>query len=276
MRCGSSRAKLERADILRRIRVALYAAAEVFRRLPAPAARVGCKGGGDPVTEADAAADEVLRRVLLRDGEGWLSEETPDDLSRLQKSRVWVVDPLDGTREFLSGISEWCVSVGFVEDGRAVAGGVLNPQTGEIFLGAQGAGMTYNGKPAGVSDRSSLEGALVLASRSEFGRGEWERFRGAPFIVRPTGSVAYRLALVAAGKADATWTLVPKNEWDVAAGVALVLGAGGCVYSSKGAPPTFNTRGSLLSWLVAHPPALFGSLDLYLGIASPPGVALPR
>ncbi len=88
------------------------------------------------MTEADHAVDAVLRQNLLRDGEGWLSEESVDDPLRLQCSRVWVVDSLDGTREFVKGILEFCASIGFVENGCPVAGGIYNPATDETFLGS--------------------------------------------------------------------------------------------------------------------------------------------
>src|SRR5208282_31174 len=165
----------------------------------------------------------------LRQGEGWLSEETADNASRLDKSRVWVVDPLDGTREFVLGLPEFCVSIGFVENGKPVAGGIYNPATRETFLGAIDTGVLYNGKPCAPSQRTSLEDALVLASRSEVKRGDWKQFENTAFTTKAMGSVAYKLALVSAGLADVTFTLTPKNEWDVAAGAALVLSAGGFV-----------------------------------------------
>ena len=94
------------------------------------------------------------------------------------------------------GIPEFCVSIGFVENGRPVAGGICNPATNEIFLGSVESGVTYNGKPSQTSQRRSLEGALVLASRSEVNRGEWKPFEDAAFEIRAMGSVAYKLALV--------------------------------------------------------------------------------
>jgi myo-inositol-1(or 4)-monophosphatase len=138
-----------------------------------------------------------------------------------------------------------------VENGRAIAGGVSNPATGEIFLGSLESGLTYNGKPARASVRTMIEGAAILASRSEVRKGEWESFRNTPVMVRPMGSVAYKLALVAAGLADATWTLTPKHEWDVAAGVALIHAAGGFAECLDKSTPTFNNRSSLFSGLVA-------------------------
>src|SRR5712671_2805 len=209
-------------QILERIRAALDASRAVFARFTPGAIETEYKVGHDPVTEADRALDAVLRRELLRDGEGWLSEESVDDPVRLKCSRVWVVDPLDGTREFVKGIPEFCVSIGFVEDGRPVAGGIYNPATDETFLGSIDSGVTYNGRPSQPSQRSTLDGALILASRSEVNRGEWRRFENAGLNIRPMGSVAYKLALVSVGLADVTFTLTPKNEWDVVAGEALV------------------------------------------------------
>src|SRR5271165_6267829 len=124
------------AETLHRIQSAMEAARVVFSRFTSGAIEAEYKIGHDPVTEADRALDAVLRQELLREGEGWLSEESVDDPIRLQCSRVWVVDPLDGTREFVKGIPEFCVSIGFVEDGRPVAGGIYNPATDETFLGS--------------------------------------------------------------------------------------------------------------------------------------------
>ena len=239
------------AEIVERIHSALQAARSVFDRFTAGAIDAEYKLGHDPVTEADRAVDTLLRKELLRDDEGWLSEESVDDLNRLRMSRVWVVDPLDGTREFVAGIPEYCISVAMVEDGVPVAGGICNPASNEIFLGSLDAGLTYNGKPARPTQRTGLKDALLLASRSETKRGEWKPFEGAGFKIRPMGSVAYKLALVSAGLADATFTLTPKNEWDVAAGAALVKSAGGYVGTLDHQPLRCNNRSPLLSGLIA-------------------------
>ncbi len=244
------------AQILERIQAGLEASRAVFARFTPGAIETEYKIGHDPVTEADRALDAVLRQELLRDGEGWLSEESVDDPIRLQRSRVWVVDPLDGTREFVKGIPEFCVSIGFVENGRPVAGGIYNPATDEVFLGSVESGVTYNGQPAQPSRRRTLDGALILASRSEVKRGEWKPFENAGFEIRPMGSVAYKLALVSAGLADVTFTLTPKNEWDVVAGAALVQSAGGFVSTLEKTDLTANRRDPLLSGLLASGPFL--------------------
>jgi myo-inositol-1(or 4)-monophosphatase len=248
------------SDILTRIEAALEAARIVFSRFTAGAIEAEFKAGHDPVTEADRAVDAVLRQNLLRSGEGWLSEESVDDYSRLDRQHVWVVDPLDGTREFVQGLPEFCVSIGFVENGKPVAGGIYNPATQETFLGAIDSGVTYNGQTARASQRTSLDGALILASRSEVKRGEWQQFENGPFKVQAMGSVAYKLALVSAGLADVTFTLTPKNEWDVVAGAALVQSAGGFVSTLEKANLTANGSDPLLSGLLASGPFLKGKL----------------
>jgi len=243
-------------ETLERIHAALEAGREVLNRFTPGAIDAQYKAGHDPVTEADRTVDDVLRKLLLREGEGWLSEETVDDFSRLDKRRVWVVDPLDGTREFVQGIPEFCVSIAMVENGIPVAGGICNPATDELILGSRETGVTYNGKPAQPSQRRDLHGALVLASRSETKRGEWKRFQSAEFKIRPMGSVAYKLGLVSAGRADITFTLVPKHEWDVAAGAALVLSAGGFVQTLENTDLKCNQKNPLLSGLIACGPYL--------------------
>jgi myo-inositol-1(or 4)-monophosphatase len=238
-------------EIVRRIEAALKAACAALAPFAPGHVVAEYKSRHDPVTEADRIVDRVLRENLQQKGEGWLSEECFDDKTRLQFDRVWIVDPLDGTAEFVAGLPEWCVSIGFVHRHRAVAGGVCNPSTGEVFVGSKALGVTCNGAAARVAQRRKLDGALVLASRSEFDRGQWRRFQQREFAIRPLGSIAYKLALVAAGKADATWTLVPKHEWDIAAGVALVEAAGGFVTTVEGASPTFNNPEPRLSGLIA-------------------------
>jgi myo-inositol-1(or 4)-monophosphatase len=253
------------AEIPERIACALEGARQVLSRFTAGAIEAQYKAGHDPVTEADKTVDAVLRKELLRDGEGWLSEESIDDLARLKASRVWIVDPLDGTREFVAGIPEFCVSVAMVEDGRPIAGGICNPATNEMFLGGISNGVSYNGKPVRVSRRASLNGASVLASRSEIKRGEWKQFENAPFTIRPMGSVAYKLALVSAGLADATFTLTPKHEWDVAAGAALVESAGGVVRTLANSSLRCNSTSPLISGLLASGPNLEQELLALLG-----------
>lgn len=231
-----------------RIVSALQAGAEVYRSRSMDSVRVEKKIGGDPVTDAEREVNDLLHRMLVEEGEGWLSEESADSQGRLTRSRVWLVDPLDGTKEYVSSIPEWCISVALLEEGRLVAAGVMNPATDELYCGTLEAGLLSSNRSNGGQINTCEP--LVLGSRSEVKRGEWARFRESKFRMQPMGSVAYKLALVAAGKADATWTLVPKHEWDVAAGVALVQFSGGLVVGLNGQLPEFNQVEPLLPGLV--------------------------
>ncbi len=218
------------ADVAR-LREALDRAAAVLRRHAAAPIAFSIKRGHGPVTAADHEVDDLLRRMLPAAGEGWLSEETVDDDRRLSCRRVWIVDPIDGTRSFIAGRPEYSISIALVEDGVPLLGGVCNPASGVTVIGGPGIGIEVEGDPKlsfpAVSDR-----LRVLASRSECRDGEWEQWLAQGLLeVLPISSVAYKLALVAAGAADATWTVWPKSEWDIEAGVALVRAVGGCVWA---------------------------------------------
>jgi len=243
-------------DVLVRIRDGLDVAMDIFQDFTPGAVKAETKKGGDPVTEADMAVDTALRELLPQEGEGWLSEETVDDLTRLTKERVWIVDPLDGTKEFVAGIPEWSVSIAYSVAGRIVAAGICNPVTRQRFVGSEGGLVKLNGDVVGINHGDTLVGSTILASRSEVNRGQWQPFANEPFTVIPTGSVAYKLALVAAGKADATFSLAPKNEWDIAAGVFLVELAGGRVTTLDNKKLIFNQKRTLVNGIVAANPAL--------------------
>lgn len=237
---------------LDRIVQALESGGRIYRSRSMGSVRVDRKRGGDLVTDVEREVNQLLFEILVQDGEGWLSEESADNEERLKRSRVWLVDPLDGTKEYVRRIPEWCISIALMEDGVLVCGGIYNPQTDEMFYGSDETGVVCKNSSSvgGMDDEKRPGEVLVLASRSEIARGEWKRFQNRDFRLQPMGSVAYKLALVAAEKADATWTLTPKNEWDVAAGVALLLAARGHVRTSYGFPPTFNNRNTLFPGLV--------------------------
>ena len=206
----------------------------------------------NPVTDADYAADRLLRERLLEllPAAGWLSEETADNPERLEKEYVWVVDPLDGTKEFVMGIPEFTVSVALVQQGHPVLAVILNPVTGEVYSTERGQGVMLNGEPAATSDRAELAGARVDASRSEVKRGEFEPFDD-QVDVNVVGSIAYKLARVAAGQADATWSRGPKNEWDICAGVLLVQEGGGRCVDLDDEPFLFNRSFPKVNGIIA-------------------------
>lgn len=238
----SQRQELERD--LERIESALEQAGHLLQQHAAGTIDYEVKPGHGPVTEADRQADRLLQELLLREGDGWLSEETPDDRPRHGMRRVWMVDPIDGTRSFVAGRPEYSVSIALLLDGRPVLGGVHNPAAGVMVTGGVELGVRVRGDPRLPFGRPGQDAALrVLGSRSEIKGGLWQRWQDDPdLLVLPISSVAYKLALVAAGSADATWTLWPKHEWDVAAGAALVCAAGGSICLPHGMTPRWNQR----------------------------------
>lgn len=194
-----------------------------------------------PVCEADHEVDAILHKHLMtaRPEYGWLSEETADDGSRMTCARTWVVDPIDGTNSYLKGIPEFAVSVALVEHGRPVIAAVFNPANEELFLASLGGGARLNGETIAVTETTGDTDLNILASRSEHREAGWpELFSGC--TVGTVSSIAYKFALVAAGRFDATASVWPKSDWDICAGHLLVEEAGGRVTSIGGAPLVYN------------------------------------
>ena len=210
------------------------------------------------VTKADIEADKILQDHLRSEfpDYGWLSEETKDDDRRLQCSRVWIVDPMDGTREFVMKVPEFVVSVALAENGEVVLGIILNPCTGDLFEAVQGTGTRFNGQSVHCDHR--LDGKPdVEVSRSDI---EKNRFAGyeSHLELRPCGSIAYKLARLAAGQADGTLSVTPKNEWDIAGGVILVTEAGGQVTDLAGDKYRFNQANTLVNGVIAASADAYG------------------
>ena len=212
---------------------------------------------GSEVSEADLALDVALKLALHvpRPDYGWLSEETEDDEERLKCPRVWTVDPIDGTNAFLRHVPEWTVSAALVEDGAPVLGAVFNPATNEFFHAMRGKGAFLNDKPISASDKTTLDGALLIASGGLFKKKIWKE----PWPEVKTkwvNSVAYRLALVACGQADATISLSGKCEWDLAAAAVIVEEAGGIITDHHGGEHRYNRASPRFPSLVASGKAM--------------------
>lgn len=219
------------------------------------------KGQDNPLTDADLAANDILEarlRAAFPDF-GWLSEETRDTDERLGKSHVWIVDPLDGTKEFTLGIPEFAVSVGLSIDGVATLGVLYNPIKDELFTGIVGQGAKLNGKPIQTTAHPTLQGSKVVCSRTEMKKGWFDEFTDVltPFAV---GSVAYKFGLVAAGEAEATFTPRPRSEWDICAGVAIVNAAGGQTSNRHGEAYRFNLPKPLVDGVTATNGHIHGSV----------------
>jgi myo-inositol-1(or 4)-monophosphatase len=233
-------------------------AGQIVREVYARPFEVQQKSHDNPVTEADLRANECIHGCLMAafPDDGWLSEETRDSHERLARRRVWIIDPLDGTKEFTQHIAEFCICIALVHDGEPVVGVSYNPVTDELFAAARGLGLRVNGVPAHCTETADVSAARVLASRSEDKRGEWDPYK--PLMrVELTGSVAFKLALIAAGRADGTFSLTPKHEWDVCAGAALIIEGGGRITDCHGRALRFNSAKPLLPGIIATNAALF-------------------
>lgn len=200
------------------------------------------KGEAGPVTNVDIAVNDLLIERLRgnRPAYGWLSEETPDDPDeRVDTLRVFIVDPIDGTAAMIAKVPQFTISIGVSEQGRAAAGAVYNPLTDEMFLGAVGAGASLNGRKVETTTRDTIEGARLIGQKFRFNDKRWPSpWPKVDIIDRQ--SIAYRLALIAAGHGDAALLFGFKHEWDVAAGAAIVEAAGGRATDFYNAPLAFN------------------------------------
>ena len=217
----------------------------------------------NPVTTADHAADKYLRETLTKayPNYGWLSEETVDSAERLECSRTWVVDPLDGTKEFIEGVDHFVVSVALVEDGEPVVGVLYNPASDELFTAAKGDGAFLDGDPLSCSTERDFKKMVILNSRSETRNGLWEHYSSDFEEQRPIGSVAYKLGLTSAAKADIFASLRPKNEWDICAGHCILREAGGDMVNLEGKPITYNNPKTLITpGLIASNVEILGDL----------------
>ncbi len=215
------------------------------------------KGDAGPVTEVDLAIDKYLNEMLLgaRPEYGWLSEESVDNTERLDRARVFVVDPIDGTLAFIQRQPQFSISIGIVEDGRAISGVVYNPMTDELYLGGPGLGATMNRAPIKVSDPATLEGARIIGKAGAYENKKWPTpWPSLDFIWRH--SIALRLAHIAAGDAEATLLFGLKHNWDIVGGAAIVEGAGGLITDMQGRPLRFNLPDPRTPGLIASGPRL--------------------
>ncbi len=212
------------------------------------------KSPGNPVSEVDMAIDQFLKKELARlDPEaGWLSEETADDPERLLRSRIWVVDPIDGTRDFVRGRPGWAVSIALVEAGRPIFGVLDAPARSEKWQATLGGGATLNGLPISASTHGSMSGARVPADALP--KGDVDLIA----VFKPN-SIALRMAMVAADEADLVAALRWGNEWDIAAAALICTEAGAVVSDAHGAPVRYNSTKGEAFGLLCCSPALHGA-----------------
>ena len=211
------------------------------------------KSPNNLVTTADLMANHRIREIIYHTfpDDGWLSEETEDSSDRLTKSRVWIVDPIDGTEEFIAGIPEFAISIALVVEGTPVIGVLYNPATAELFYAYTGGGAFCNGTPICCSSCRTLKQASMLVSQSEHRKGLLTGLIPLVAEIQYIGSVTYKLAKLAAGTGDLYVTVRPKNEWDFCAGDLILREAGGVVWDKAGQTIKYNKRG------VKQPTGLF-------------------
>lgn len=207
------------------------------------------KGAGDsPVTEADIASNDLLHKHLVEPGDGWLSEESENDPQRLNARRVWVVDPIDGTRAFIAGREDWSVAAALVVAGRPVVAAVYAPATEEMFVAAAGSGATRNDAPIHVTAGASLDGARISGPKRLLDRIA----RDKPIVAMPrVHSLALRIVRTAHGELDAAIAGGNGHDWDLAAADLLVHEAGGLLTALDGQALIYNRPDPVHGVLVA-------------------------
>lgn len=224
------------------IEAAAREAGALAQRMKAEGLKVWGKDGGSPVTNADIAVDKLLRETLstARPDYGWLSEETADDPVRLEKKRLFVVDPIDGTVAFFKERPWWAVSIAVVEDGQPVAGIVFAPELDEAHTATRGGGAFLNGERIRSSVCDAVEGCGMLGDANMFKHPAWREPWPEMRIQGQRNSIAYRMCLVADGRFDAALALSSKNEWDLAAADLICTEAGAVVTDHKGRNFAYN------------------------------------
>ena len=220
------------------------------------------ESGAGPVTEADLEVDNFLKNFLsdCEPDYGWLSEETEDSSTRLTKTKVFIVDPIDGTRSFIAGDETWAHSLAVVEHGIPIAAVIYLPKMDLLYTAEAGKGAFLNGNKISVSHIHELKDAEILAKKSILKENIWKSGDPALFRQRYRPSLAYRLALVAEGKFDAMIALGRSWEWDICAGHLLVSEAGGTATDSLGDEIVYNSTIGSSKGIVAGGPTIHKSV----------------
>jgi myo-inositol-1(or 4)-monophosphatase len=245
------------SDDLGLIRQAAIEAGAMAMDLRKAGLKTWSKSGGSPVTNADLAVDSLLKERLLaaRPDYGWLSEETADDPARLGKKRLFVVDPIDGTAAYIKGLPWFSIAIAVVEAGRPISGIVHAPAVDETYSAVRGGGARLNGNLIMPSQTTVLQDSAMLGDAKMFAHPAWRQpWPVMRFATR--NSIAYRMALVAAGAFDAALALSAKNDWDLAAGDLIAAEAGAMTTDHKGARFVYNRPSPLQTSMICATPAL--------------------
>ncbi len=233
------------------------------------------KPGEGPVSEADLAANALLEERLRTafPSHGWLSEESADDSARLSRSRLWIVDPIDGTRAFIAGKPEFTVCAALAVEGRAVAGAVFNPARDEFFFAALGRGATLNGAPLCIGPAPTLAEARILSTKSVIKPARWADGIAPGGRHGYVNSLAYRVCKAATDRWDTTIISGTFSEWDLAAAQVVFEEAGGRITTRAGEAIRYNAPVPKIPGLVAAAEPLQGELVARFLPPEPPKAA---
>ena len=245
---------LDKQAVIAATREAASLAMVSWREGAVPDTRVWEKSKGNPVCDIDIAVDALLKKRLMAilPDAGWLSEETVDDAQRLAARMVWVVDPIDGTRDYVGGRSGWCVSVALVADGLPIFAVMAAPAQDKLWIAGAGEGVTCNGERLSGSKRQKFIGSRVPAD-------ELPRLDRDLVTVEKPNSIAMRMTMVACDRADLVATLRWGNEWDIAAAHLVAQEAGAVVTDALGEPIVYNKREPLDFGLICCAPGIHGA-----------------
>lgn len=251
---------------LHTIHLALDQARERLQRIRYEGLNVQVKSDGSPVTNADLAVNQIVQEAVLKafPHDAWLSEESPDNPSRLQSQRVWILDPIDGTKPFIKGLPHYTISLALIDQGQPAIGVIYNPATQEYFSVIREQHALLNGQPIHVRTLSDPSRNTFLVNRWQVNDATlkaWKREHHCPPLL---GSIAYCLALVAAGHVDGVINLGPQNEWDIAAGLLLVQAAGGLVFDKNQQPIQCNQPNPLVNGIIAIRPDALPTIQQWL------------
>ena len=257
-RVGNAGARRNESDLSVAVRAA-HAAGELALRHFHAKSEWWDKAPGNPVGIADLEVDAYLMERLLgaRPDDGWLSEETVDTDVRLTKRRVWIIDSIDGTRDFIRGRTGWAVSVALVEDGQVVVAALSAPARGQLFAALRGHGSQCNGKRLRVSGRTELNDIRLPIDIANMSASFWPEPWPGEAVEKPN-SLALRMAKLASNEADGWMEGRSISEWDVAASALILTEAGGTVTDRAGNPLVFNKPDPVFHGIAAATPALHG------------------
>jgi myo-inositol-1(or 4)-monophosphatase len=251
---------------LQTIRTALDLANERLKRIIYEGLKVQVKSDGSPVTNGDLEVNEILQHALLKafPQDAWLSEESPDTASRLQSQRVWILDPIDGTKPFIKSLPHYTISLALIDQGQPAIGVIFNPATQEYFCAIQGQRASLNGHPIHVRTAVIPSHQTFLVNKWHIDNPRlkaWRKIHHCPPLL---GSIAYSLALVAAGLVDGTINVGPQNEWDIAAALLLVQAAGGLVFDRNQQPIQCNQPNPTVNGIIAIGPDALPTIQPWL------------